>query len=183
MVTAKADEQLEERASRSFKKIVVPLDGSEPSRNALMKSAELFLSLVNNNSKNIEFVLLQVIPFIEMPLQYDANGMANPDYERSQQLVQQLYLYQKEKASDMLAELASKLKAAYSKFQFAVSTEVLYGNPADKIIEFANTQKADLIVIGNIGLSGFSKLKALGSVSRRVSESSQVPVMIIHHSG
>jgi nucleotide-binding universal stress UspA family protein len=39
---------------------------------------------------------------------------------------------------------------------------------------------ADLIVIGNVGRSGISKIRMLGSVSRRVGERAPCPVMIIH---
>jgi nucleotide-binding universal stress UspA family protein len=52
---------------------------------------------------------------------------------------------------------------------------------SDTILEFANKEKADLIVIGNIGLSGIAKLKTLVSVSRSIVEKSSCPVLIIHH--
>lgn len=58
----------------------------------------------------------------------------------------------------------------------------MYGSPVEKIIEFAHKEKVDVIVMGNIGLSGFSKLKALGSVSRGGSERAEVPVMIVPYS-
>ena len=51
---------------------------------------------------------------------------------------------------------------------------------SEKIVEFAEKENVDLIVIGNIGLSGLSKVKALGSVSRSVSESASCPVLIVH---
>ena len=39
----------------------------------------------------------------------------------------------------------------------------------------------DLIVLGNVGLSGVSKVKALGSVSRAVVEKSVCPVLVVHY--
>jgi nucleotide-binding universal stress UspA family protein len=57
---------------------------------------------------------------------------------------------------------------------------VIYGHPSDKILEFAEKHHIDLIVMGSTGLSGFSKLKALGSVARNVSERAKCPVMIMH---
>jgi nucleotide-binding universal stress UspA family protein len=53
---------------------------------------------------------------------------------------------------------------------------------ADAIIDFANKEKADLIVLGNVGLSGMSKVKALGSVSRAIVEKSIYPVLVVHYS-
>jgi nucleotide-binding universal stress UspA family protein len=57
---------------------------------------------------------------------------------------------------------------------------VAVGYPADKIIEVADSEKVDLIVMGNVGRTGLSRLMALGSVSRTVSEKARCPVMIVH---
>ena len=57
---------------------------------------------------------------------------------------------------------------------------LLGGYTAEKIIEVENTKKFDLIVIGGVGLNGLSKVKALGSVSRNVSERAGCPVLIVH---
>jgi nucleotide-binding universal stress UspA family protein len=52
---------------------------------------------------------------------------------------------------------------------------------AEKILEYAHSKKVDMIVIGSSNrLKGISKIKALGSVSRRVSELADCPVIIIH---
>ena len=79
----------------------------------------------------------------------------------------------------MLQELPVKF---INKDLFNVGVEILYGSPVEKIIEFAKKEKVDVIVMGNIGLSGFSKLKVLGSVARSVSERAEVPVMIVPYS-
>jgi nucleotide-binding universal stress UspA family protein len=62
----------------------------------------------------------------------------------------------------------------------ATSTHVLIGSPADKIVEFANGEKIDLIVMGNTGLRGVNKIRTIGSVSRRVSEIASCPVLLVH---
>ncbi|RMF31200.1 MAG: universal stress protein, partial [Candidatus Nitrosothermus koennekii] len=41
-------------------------------------------------------------------------------------------------------------------------------------------EKIDLVVMGTSGLSGLSKIKALGSVSRYVIENTNVPILLIH---
>lgn len=66
---------------------------------------------------------------------------------------------------------------------FTIRVEVLVsqGNSVSyTIIKFANKEKANLIVVGNIGLSGISKLKTLGSVSRSIAEKSSCPVLVVH---
>ncbi|MFL6434288.1 MAG: universal stress protein [Nitrososphaeraceae archaeon] len=38
-------------------------------------------------------------------------------------------------------------------------------------------------MIGNVGLSGMSKVRALGSISRAIVEKSVCPVLVVHYSG
>jgi nucleotide-binding universal stress UspA family protein len=61
-----------------------------------------------------------------------------------------------------------------------IKTKLLTWHISNTIIDFAAKEKVDLIVIGNVGPSGISKIKTLGSVSRSVSEKAPCPVMIIH---
>jgi nucleotide-binding universal stress UspA family protein len=44
--------------------------------------------------------------------------------------------------------------------KIAISTHVLLGDPADKITEFADSENIDLIIMGNVGLRGSTKLLA-----------------------
>lgn len=62
----------------------------------------------------------------------------------------------------------------------AIKTHVLLGDSADKIVEFAIGENVDLIIMGNVGLRGISRMKAVGSVSRRVSEMASCPVILVH---
>lgn len=48
-------------------------------------------------------------------------------------------------------------------------------------MEYAHDEKVDMIVMGsNNKLKGISKIKALGSITRKVSELADCPVLIIH---
>jgi nucleotide-binding universal stress UspA family protein len=82
----------------------------------------------------------------------------------------------KENASTMMEEVRKK----FTDKEIKIENVLLVGYPPEKIIEFANNEKVDLIVIGSVGLSGLSKVKALGSVSRSVSERARCPVLIVH---
>ena len=42
------------------------------------------------------------------------------------------------------------------------------------------TNKIDMIIMGSHRLKGLPKIKALGSVTRKVSESADCPVLIVH---
>jgi nucleotide-binding universal stress UspA family protein len=65
-----------------------------------------------------------------------------------------------------------------------IKTQVIVSNGrsvSDVIINSANKEKADLIVLGNVGLSGVTKVKALGSISRAIVEKSICPVLVVHY--
>jgi nucleotide-binding universal stress UspA family protein len=52
----------------------------------------------------------------------------------------------------------------------SLSGECRYGSVSDQILRFAKDNKIDTIVMGSRRLKVVSKLKALGSVTRKVSE-------------
>ncbi len=76
-----------------------------------------------------------------------------------------------------------KLKARkekYSEIGVDIEIYITIGKPTDKILEYSDKIKADIVVIGSTGVSGISKFfKGLGSVSRNVSEKVPCPVLIV----
>ena len=81
----------------------------------------------------------------------------------------------------------SKIKARYaeSESDISIRIKVLKGSHssraiAENIIKFSTEEQVDLIVLGNVGLGGISKIKALGSVSRNLIEISNRPVLVVH---
>lgn len=162
-----------------FKKILVPYDGSKPSDRAIEYAAALAKSAIKGGC---QLVLLHVVPeipasplFIERPMS-TSEGRHIPLSE----YIERLYVEMQKRSKEML-ERKKKEAENIAGTDVAVKTTVLLGDPiAEKIVELARTEKADLIVIGNVGLSGISKLKTLGSVSRAVSERASCPVMIVH---
>jgi nucleotide-binding universal stress UspA family protein len=63
----------------------------------------------------------------------------------------------------------------------AVETHARDGDPAEAILEVAQEQKADLIVVGNRGLTGIERF-LLGSVSSKLSHHASCSVMIVRQS-
>jgi nucleotide-binding universal stress UspA family protein len=88
--------------------------------------------------------------------------------------------------SDVIAQIYSKaqndVEQAKKKAQEAgvkdVTSQVLEGDPATSIIEYASKNGADLIVMGSRGLSTFKRL-VLGSVSSKVVQESRIPVLVV----
>lgn len=62
-------------------------------------------------------------------------------------------------------------------------SEVRTGTPAKTILEYADEQGIDLIVIGTRGKSPREKVTSLGSVSERVVDNASVPVFVVRNAG
>jgi nucleotide-binding universal stress UspA family protein len=78
-------------------------------------------------------------------------------------------------------DVEATLKAAADKVSAAgvqVDTYARQGDPADAILDVAEEQNADLIVVGNKGMTG-AKRFLLGSVPNKVSHHAPSSVMII----
>jgi nucleotide-binding universal stress UspA family protein len=55
---------------------------------------------------------------------------------------------------------------------------ILKGSPAEKILDFADEQDVDMIVVGSHGRGEFERF-AIGSVSEKVVRHAKVPVLIV----
>jgi nucleotide-binding universal stress UspA family protein len=96
--------------------------------------------------------------------------------------VKEMHEAMKSNALQMLSEKKKKYESDVTK-NVNIRTQVVVSNGfpvACAIIDFANKENTDLIVLGNVGLSGMSKVKALGSVSRTIVEKSSCPVLVVH---
>lgn len=157
-----------------FQRILVPYDGSKFSD----KAFENAIGIARLSGSNTEVILLHITPNIPVPLTFERpvysakTGKSIPLTQYIQELTEEM----EENASKMLEDVRKK----YTDKEIKIENVLLHGYPPEKIIEFANEQKVDLIVIGSVGLSGLSKVRALGSVSRNVSERASCPVLIVH---
>jgi len=59
-----------------------------------------------------------------------------------------------------------------------VEPVILEGHPANRIMEFAEQEDMDLIVMGTLGRTGFDRF-LLGSVAENVVRHSKTPVMVV----
>jgi nucleotide-binding universal stress UspA family protein len=59
-----------------------------------------------------------------------------------------------------------------------LETAVVYGDPAEELIRFAQKEEIDVIVIGSTG-KGFLKRKLLGSVSHKVVKGARCSVYVV----
>lgn len=60
-----------------------------------------------------------------------------------------------------------------------VSSMIVNGEPAGEILRVVSQEKADMIVMGNSGCSGFG-CYIFGSVAHKILQTSSIPVTIVH---
>ncbi|HWQ13325.1 MAG TPA: universal stress protein [Roseiflexaceae bacterium] len=77
-------------------------------------------------------------------------------------------------AAAYLDEVATRLRADH----LAVRTRVLAGSPAERLLEAADEEHADLIVMATHGRGGWRRLW-LGSVASKVVEGATAPVLLV----
>lgn len=163
-----------------LKRILIPYDTSKPSEKALRWVADL-TNLIENKSA-FEIVILHILPSIPATSLYIDRPVKNTEGRAVlfSEYIKTLYAEMKIHASEML-EGKKRDVEELTNTKVTVRTVVKIGESiVDEICSIAKKEKADLIVIGNVGLGGISKLKTLGSVSRGVSERTPCPVIIVH---
>ena len=151
-------------------KILVPHDGTEISDKAFERAIEFA------KAYNAEIVLLHVIQDIPIPpallLGNDRALISRAKRSIAKELEKGWNKMVQEKIIDVFPSKDEKV---------GVKSDVTVGSsPAEEIIKFADTKQIDIIIMGSQRLETISKIKALGSVARRVSEAAECPVMIIH---
>ena len=140
-------------ARKTIKKILVPMDGSSGSFRALDEAIYLAQQLG-----------AQITGVYVLHVAYD-----NPDLIHIPET--QNHLKKVEKFLENAKKLVIKNKITFKK-------ETLFGHESKKIIDFAQKEKFDLIVIGSRGLSPLKRM-ILGSVANSVVNKSKIPVLVV----
>lgn len=139
-------------------KILIPIDGSEHSLNAVRYAIKLASAL----STPPQLILLNVqrnVASVNVKLFIDQETI--DDYECEQGM-------------RALRPACQALDQAGLSYQYHLSV----GKPADAIIHYASEQGISNIVIGAHGEGGFGK-RLLGSVVAQVLEISELPVTVV----
>ena len=148
-------------------KILVPHDGTEMSDKAFEKAVELAKVF------KAKLVLLHVIEYGIQPLPtsliLDDKDLINRARRSARR--------QLEKGWDKMVEVKTH---EIENDKVDLTGECRYGSAAEQILRFAKSNKIDMIVMGSRRLQGILKIKALGSVARKVSELADCSVLIVH---
>lgn len=151
-----------------YRKILVALDGSEPSNNALEHAATIAKKF------DAELILVAVVQRMMIPIFPDEGFGAIPlsaakDMAQYQDKMRVLY-------QNVLKEAEEKVKEEYP----GVKTESILkeGRPSATIVQQAEKDDVDIIVMGSRGIGGYTGW-ILGSTSRRVVDSCTKPILIV----
>jgi nucleotide-binding universal stress UspA family protein len=149
-----------EEEPREFRRILIPLDGSELAEQILEPTIEL------GRLMDAEYTLLQVVvpPFVLMPPTSAVVVEPEPDDGVGPHGSEQY-----------LAEVAARLREEGHRVKVVVET---YPNAAQAILDYAKQNEIDLIAMSTHGRTGFSRI-ALGSVSDKVLRGAEVPVLLL----
>jgi nucleotide-binding universal stress UspA family protein len=153
---------------RRFSRILLPYDGKEMSDKALEEAIKFAKQLGSN------ITILYVID--ERYARPSAVFSFLRDETKLNEAKKELRRVLLSAAEKMLEEKLSKLKQN----GITAVIEVAYGAPSEEILKFAESKKFDMIIMGSRSLKSFKKIRALGSVARRVSELSEIPLMLVH---
>jgi nucleotide-binding universal stress UspA family protein len=132
-----------------FRRIVVGYDGSDHSKKAL----EIAVDLAKRYGA--EIIVITVV---------DIASSTDPSVIKI--------------AEDAAGQISSEASEKLSKEGIEHSSIIRHGDPGVEIVEAAEENKADLIVVGSRGLSTLRRL-ILGSVSRKVINKSKIPVLVV----
>ena len=138
-----------------FEKILLAVDGSAHALRAASQAADLARTM---NSKELRVI----VSYDPIPLYLGEPNM------------QIAYVNRKDESEKILKDALKEIGDVSAK----VFTQVLEGDTAARIIEAAEVNKSDVIVLGSRGLGSLAGL-LLGSVSQKVVAHAPCPVLIV----
>jgi len=141
-----------------FKKILIPTDGSEYTKAAVRKGLEMA------KATGGEVTALYVV---------DQTSFINFPMDSTIVSVYTLLEKEGEEALEFVKKEAETLGVK-------VTTRIEEGSPSRKIVDLS--AEHDLVVMGTLGRTGFSKL-LLGSVAERVVRFAKCPVLVVRSPG
>jgi nucleotide-binding universal stress UspA family protein len=140
-----------------MKRILVAIDGSDPSLKAARMAADIALRF------GAQLTLVHVVPKLLLPP--DVYGLTLAEVEREHRAYAEKLL---QKAIAFLAEPGVD-----------TTSTILYGSPAESIAEEAAAGDVGMVVVGSRGHGAVARV-FLGSVSDRIVHISPKPVLVVH---
>jgi nucleotide-binding universal stress UspA family protein len=151
-----------------FSKILITVDGSEQS----MDAADYAIVMAKKEDNNAQLIALHVL-FSQTGYAYSTNmfGLVTPSS------INELLEDAKHEAQQWFDKIKEKL---YENRDIQLKTEVVVSptSVVSAIVDYAERENVDLIVIGSRGRSGFKKM-LLGSTASGVVTYATCPVLVV----
>lgn len=142
------------RRRMMYKRILLAVDGSDNSLRAADEAVK-----IASLSKDCIIEMIYVIDFDKVKTDVlHSEGKTALDYSRRKHLI----------------PFEDKLKTNEINYEL----KLLNGYPGPTIINYANDEAVDLLIMGSRGLNAFQEM-VLGSVSHKVVKHAECPVMIV----
>lgn len=163
------------------RKVVVPMDGSEFSRQVLRTVKAFF------GPADVELVLFRAAYPPVLPSEASAADVlvgAMPmsgSFDVYNRTIDATYAALEKERDQFRLQLADEIRPDVERLRevgYTVRAHVEYGEPAQSIIDFVTDTHADLVVMATHGRGGLGRL-VLGSVAERVLRSVGVPVLLM----
>ena len=143
-----------------YKNILVPTDFSDGSKNALNHAKDIAKSM------GAKIHLVNVIQPVIYPTGIEVAHESLLNLEKDLE----------ENAKNQLKKVEAELDAE----QIDYSCSILMGDAHEQIIEYANNENTDLIVIATHGASGFEHF-LFGSTTEKVIRKAKCPTLVVHY--
>ena len=146
-----------EHVDKVLKKIMIATDGSETAE----KAVDFGVKIVGlSGAKVYAIYVIDTTPYYSIPL----------DQVWSKEVYEQV----EKMGHEITADVEKTAKAA----GLEAESIVLKGDPAENIVNFAEEQNVDMIIVGSLGKGKFERL-VIGSVSEKVVRHAKVPVLVV----
>jgi nucleotide-binding universal stress UspA family protein len=144
--------------SKFYRKMLIATDGSESARSAVYAGIELARLI---GAKIQAAYVIDTFAYSSMP----------KDTKWEKAMYDQL--------KELGKEAISYVESSAGKKGVKIETLILEGHPAEEILNFAEKQNIDMIVVGSLGKTDVERF-LLGSVSEKVVRNAKASVLIIH---
>lgn len=140
-----------------YDRILVPTDGSTGTAKTLDHAAHI---AADNDAT------LHVLSVVDRRVYLAADDDTKDDVAASME----------QRGEQALEDAADRAREA----DLDVVTDLREGIPHREIVDYAEEAEIDLITMGTHGRTGRDRLASLGSVTERVVESAELPVLVVH---
>jgi len=145
-----------ELRDKVLRKILIATDGSETAE----KAADFGVQIAGLSGAKVYAVyVIDTTPYYSIPL----------DQIWSKEVYEQL--------EQMGNEITSNVEKTAKAAGLEAESIVLKGDPAQRIVNFAEEQSVNMIIVGSHGIGGFERL-VIGSVSEKVVRHAKIPVLV-----